>query len=193
MIVCVFKILDRDGRFFIGQTLDYDQRRKHEQYALQLGQHPNTNLQQYASMYGAASLQWHILKVCRPHELHNHLIEFCAKGHPYYGSDTAMPIVPVPAPAPQPAAPQLHGDPIAAFKLEPVEIPEPEPVKPNKFVPRAVCKIDPKTNKVMATYPSITAAAKANGAWATTISNCCKGKQKMTAGYSWAYATALTI
>ena len=52
---------------------------------------------------------------------------------------------------------------------------------------RAVVQIDPRSNKVVAEYHSVSSAAMKIGVGNTAISRVCRGKRLISGGYIWAY------
>lgn len=52
---------------------------------------------------------------------------------------------------------------------------------------KRVAKIDPQTNKILAIYDSMSAAARVNDITVQSISYCANGKQEVAKGFKWAF------
>lgn len=54
---------------------------------------------------------------------------------------------------------------------------------------KKVAKVDPKTNIILAVYPSMSAAARTNGITVQMISYCANGMSQLGKGYKWVFVS----
>lgn len=66
----IYEIINNiDGKVYIGQTINYKQRRKHHLADLRNGKHCNEHLQRAFNKYGEANFSMHLIERCEENEL----------------------------------------------------------------------------------------------------------------------------